>query len=275
MVQLYADVILLIMLELQDDLSSLHSCVLVSRSWSRIAVPFLWKYFSCINGFTYNRDRESRIKLYKVIANFLPIESENLLIKSNIILPSYKLPRKPTFEYMNYFTQITPCWIKDMVQLFIEEDSIYKKNLLEVQIYNLIFKNCKNINHFYLNTDIKFYNFPSVGSFFLNLQSLGISFENNIVTSKTLLELSTICQNIKILEINYCNEDSKGLASFIEMQHDLRYLFLHFINNNNNKNKYPLLSNVIKEKGCHIKNIFGNTTYRSWFIFKFNKSTTL
>uniref|UniRef100_U9UC45 Uncharacterized protein n=1 Tax=Rhizophagus irregularis (strain DAOM 181602 / DAOM 197198 / MUCL 43194) TaxID=747089 RepID=U9UC45_RHIID len=156
MVQLYADVILLIMLELQDDLSSLHSCVLVSRSWSRIAVPFLWKYFSCINGFTYNRDRESRIKLYKVIANFLPIESENLLIK---------------------------------------------------------------------------------------------------ITSKTLLELSTICQNIKILEINYCNEDSKGLASFIEMQHDLR--------------------NVIKEKGCHIKNIFGNTTYRSWFIFKFNKSTTL
>ncbi|RGB43859.1 hypothetical protein C1646_749280 [Rhizophagus diaphanus] len=202
MVQLNADVILLIMLELQDDLSSLHSCVLVSRSWSQVAVPFLWKYFSCINGFTYNRDRESRIKLYKVIANFLPIESENLLIKSNIILPSYKLPRKPTFEYMNYFTQITPYWIRDMVQLFIKEDSIYKKNLLEVQIYNLIFKNCKN-------TDIKFYKFPSVGSFFLNLQSLGISFENNIVTSKTLLELSTICQNIKILEINSCNEDSK------------------------------------------------------------------
>ncbi|POG73620.1 hypothetical protein GLOIN_2v1583458 [Rhizophagus irregularis DAOM 181602=DAOM 197198] len=40
MVQLYADILLLIMLELQDDISSLHSCILVNRSWSRIAIPF-------------------------------------------------------------------------------------------------------------------------------------------------------------------------------------------------------------------------------------------
>ncbi|PKY15407.1 hypothetical protein RhiirB3_427609 [Rhizophagus irregularis] len=249
MVQLYSDILLLIMLELQDDLSSLHSCVLVNRSWSNIAVPFLWKYISR-NVIAYNRDRESRIKLYKVIANFLPIESENLLIKNNIILPSYKLPRKPTFDYMNCFTQITTFWIKDMVQLFIEEDSIHKKNLLENQIYNLIFENCKNVKHFYLNTGKEFYKFPSAGSFFLNLQSLGISFENNMVTSKTLLELATICQNIKNLEVNYCNEDSEGLASFIEMQHDLRYLFLHFIDN---ENKYPLLSNAIKKKAATLK----------------------
>ncbi|CAB5193461.1 uncharacterized protein OCT59_026732 [Rhizophagus irregularis] len=253
MVQLYADVLLMIMLELQDDISSLHSCVLVNKSWSRIAVFFLWKYISRINEITYSRDRDSRVKLYKVIANFLPIESENLLINNNIILPSYKLPRKPTFEYMNYFTQITPYWIRDMVQLFIKEDSTHKKNLLETQIYNLIFVNCKNINHFHLSTDIEFYKFPSVGSFFLNLQSLLINFDNNnMVTSKTLFELATICQNIKTLEVFYCNEDSKGLALFIEMQHNLRSLFLNFIDN---KNKYPLLSNVVKKKAATLKTL--------------------
>ncbi|CAB5371526.1 unnamed protein product [Rhizophagus irregularis] len=35
MVQLYADILLLIMLELQDDLSSLHSCILVKSFKSR------------------------------------------------------------------------------------------------------------------------------------------------------------------------------------------------------------------------------------------------
>ncbi|UZO06335.1 uncharacterized protein OCT59_026661 [Rhizophagus irregularis] len=35
MVQLYADILILIMLELQDDISSLHSCVLVKSFKSR------------------------------------------------------------------------------------------------------------------------------------------------------------------------------------------------------------------------------------------------
>ncbi|CAB5392160.1 unnamed protein product [Rhizophagus irregularis] len=73
-----------------------------------------------------------------------------------------------------------------------------------------------------------------------------------MVTSKTLFELATICQNIKTLEVFYCNEDSKGLALFIEMQHNLRSLFLNFIDN---KNKYPLLSNVVKKKAATLKTL--------------------
>jgi len=82
----------------------------------------------------------------------------------------------------------------------------------------------------------------------------GISFEYNLVTSKILLGLSTICQSIKILEINYCKEDSESLISFIEVQSGLQSLFLHF-DSKNSKNRYPLLNNAIKKKTTTLKKI--------------------
>ncbi|GBC50424.2 uncharacterized protein OCT59_001575 [Rhizophagus irregularis] len=41
-------------------------------------------------------------KIQKFMPLNQPIESVNLFIKNNIILSSYKLPRKPTFVFVNY-----------------------------------------------------------------------------------------------------------------------------------------------------------------------------
>ncbi|CAB4434074.1 unnamed protein product [Rhizophagus irregularis] len=47
MVQLYADILLLIMLELQDDISSLHSCILSNHQTSKLTY-LLWFNFTQI-----------------------------------------------------------------------------------------------------------------------------------------------------------------------------------------------------------------------------------
>ncbi|GBC06761.1 hypothetical protein RclHR1_07020004 [Rhizophagus clarus] len=259
MAQLVGDVLLLVFTELHDDLASLYSCTLVNTTWCHIAVPLLWKHisFAYEKPLNYKLSLESREKLYNVIAHFIPNDPKDPLPQNNIILPLKKFSRKPIFEYMNFFTRITPYWIKDMVQLSINDkvkDSKHKKNILEQEIYKLIFNKCNNVKHFYWDTKKKLYRYPNAKSFFSNLRSLEFNFE--VVTSKTLFRLAMICQNITNLEINDCDEDFPGLVSFIKIQNNLQSLRLHF--DDEVEEQYTMLSNIIKKKASILKTLILN-----------------
>ncbi|GBB95539.1 hypothetical protein RclHR1_25580002 [Rhizophagus clarus] len=275
MVQLVPDVLLLIFAELQNYPSSLYSCILVNSSWCCVAVPILWKFISYGYDAPSDHKLESREKLYNVIAHFLPNGPKDPLSKNNISLPLNKFPRKPMFEYMKYFTRIHPGWIRDMIQLSINEGSTHKKNVLESEIYKLIFNKCNNVKHFYWITTEKLCSYPNAKPFFSSLQSLVISLEFNTLTSQILPELSNICHNIINLEICYCKEDSSDLVTFIDMQHNLQSLCLHLgdenfeIEENDDENddgnavdwnnieekQYTLLSDVILKKADKLKQI--------------------
>jgi hypothetical protein len=247
MAQLVTDVLLLVFTELQDDPASLHSCILVNRIWCCMAMPILWKYVSYAY---FKQKRESREKLHNVIiSNY----SGDVLRKKNILLHSHELPKIPMFEYINFFTHIAPNWIKEMVQLSIDDeimDYMNKTKFLEDEIYKIILTRCKNVKYFHWYTNKKLYKYPGAKSFFSNLISLGVSFEHKVVTSQIFRELTTICQNLKNLEINYCHKDSKDLVSFIEAQRNLQSLYLHF---SDVKKRYPLLSEVIMRKATTLK----------------------
>src|SRR5438046_1302425 len=43
MSKLYGDVLYLILQELQDDKITLHSCLLVNKTWCEMVIPILWK----------------------------------------------------------------------------------------------------------------------------------------------------------------------------------------------------------------------------------------
>ncbi|GES99175.1 hypothetical protein GLOIN_2v1787971 [Rhizophagus clarus] len=97
--ELDEDVLFLIFEELQNDAKSLHSCLLVNRSWCVTAIPVLWrdpeKYFKTVN--------PKRIKkLSNVIFLHLSEESRNILndqgIKNPIITGKYQ---QPAFNYIN------------------------------------------------------------------------------------------------------------------------------------------------------------------------------
>jgi hypothetical protein len=252
MANLVKDVLLLIFIELQDHPATLYSCVLTNKTWCSVAIRVLW------NSISYDdtplvHTQWSREKLYNVISHFLPNGPNEILRKNNIILPLNQFTSRISFNYMEFFTRITSIWIQDMVVLSIEEDSDYsnyKKKLLEHEIYKLIFNKCKNINHFNYITDIQLYLCPKADKFFSNLHS--IEFNLELMTSVILLSLPTVCNNITNLKLNLCNEDSSNLVLFIKMQQNLQSLHLNF---DNEEEKYPLLSDVIKTKAATLKHI--------------------
>ncbi|POG66314.1 hypothetical protein GLOIN_2v1780731 [Rhizophagus irregularis DAOM 181602=DAOM 197198] len=250
MVQLVEDVLLLIFIELQNDPASLYSCILVNKTWCRIAVPILWKYFSYAYKNPYNHKRESREKLYNVIAHFLPNSSKDKLAKNDIKLPLNLISNMLLFNYMEFFTRLTSALIEDMARLLIKENSNYKINLVENEIYNLIFNRCKNIRHFNWNTQAQLYLCPNAEEFFSNIRSLEFNFL--FITPVMLLKLAVICQNITDLKIHDCDEDSLDLVLFIKMQNNLRSLSLNF---NNKEEQYIQLSNIIGQKAVLLKKI--------------------
>lgn len=255
MAQLVPDVLLIIFTELKDDPVSLHSCLLVNKDWFNIATPILWKYISYAYEDPFLHNPESRLKLYNVIAHFLPNDPEDPLPQNNIILPLNKLSRTPTLNYMNFFTRITPFWILDMAHFLIKvkvKDYKRKIQILEEEIYKLIFSKCLNVKYFSWDTEKNFYEYPNSRYFFSNLDSLEINWK--FITNQNFSNISKICQNISKLEINYCgkDKDKKSLINFIKNQNNLQSLFLDF---NNVKGTCKLLSNVIRDKGPTLKNI--------------------
>ncbi|GES93379.1 hypothetical protein GLOIN_2v1771448 [Rhizophagus clarus] len=227
MTQLIEDVLLLIFAELHRDPASLYSCILANKTWCRLAIPILWEYFSCAYN-PYIHKEESRKKLYNVIAHFLP---KDKLTEINIeLLPSNPISNELLFNYMDFFTHLTPTWIEDMVQLTCKKDStsVFNKLLLEYEIYFLIFSKCKNIRYFNWTKSKKLFLLcPNVKEFFSNLRHLKLNVE--YMTPEILFNLTAVCQNITNLEVinNNYDEDSKDdddLISFIRMKNNLPFL---------------------------------------------------
>jgi hypothetical protein len=66
----------------RNDISTLHSCILVNRLWCRLAIPLLWenpftiptKNYKYIDIYLHNLSGDLKTKLnkYKIINNSLP-----------------------------------------------------------------------------------------------------------------------------------------------------------------------------------------------------------
>src|SRR4051794_26712167 len=111
MAYLVEDVLLLIFIELQNNLATLYSCILVNKIWCNIAVQILWNCISYDEN-PFDHTQESREKLYNVIAHFLPNNPEEILRKNNIILPLNLFSGELLFNYISFFTRITSIWIQ-------------------------------------------------------------------------------------------------------------------------------------------------------------------
>ncbi|RIA98176.1 hypothetical protein C1645_813223, partial [Glomus cerebriforme] len=144
---LIADCLEIILSELKFDSASLHSCILVNRLWCRIAIPILWKnffYFYYCNRTELN----SRNKFYDIIIYLLPTSSKQLLLDNKIKLPLPTNLNQPLFNYINFFSQISPNFIDNVIQKLINKEFGFiqfqencNKNLLEQEIYKLFINN--------------------------------------------------------------------------------------------------------------------------------------
>src|SRR5437868_4183288 len=120
MALLIEDCLRIIFTELQHNRRSLYSCILVNRFWCQIAIPILWKG---PNPYHHgDNPSPSFRKLYSTIIYFLPESSKQLLIDSNIILPSTAFSNKPLFNYISFFSKISASFIKQMINSLIKKD---------------------------------------------------------------------------------------------------------------------------------------------------------
>ncbi|RIA80156.1 hypothetical protein C1645_839220 [Glomus cerebriforme] len=249
MSNLIEDCLKIIFNELQYDSHSLHSCILVNKLWCRTAMPILWKNTSTL-------DKFSRRKLYNIIIYLLPTFSKKLLFDHIVELPLPKLSGEPLFNYISFFSRISPNFINNMSLDLINYQEIgfnkfqeeYKKYLLEQEVYKLFINNCKNIKFFNWKTTQPLSQYQGASTCFSQLCTLNIDLQ--FVTSTALFGMAQICQNIEHLDINNCNQDIPGLINFIDIQKNLKSLYLHF---KGVENQCIQLSKVIERKAHTIK----------------------
>jgi hypothetical protein len=98
MTQLNKDVLLMILEELKDDRTSLHSCLLVNRTWCEITVPILWKTIGRKRLFDNAID-----KLFNVVHSHLSEDSKVILKEQgiNLFTEDYRY-RQPLFNYIKF-----------------------------------------------------------------------------------------------------------------------------------------------------------------------------
>ncbi|GBB97053.1 hypothetical protein RclHR1_02900016 [Rhizophagus clarus] len=267
MPHIIGDCLEIILNELRFDSSSLHSCILVNRLWCRIAIPILWKKFFYF--YYCNRtEPNSRNKFYDIIIYLLPKSSKQLLIDNNILNNNNNNSTTnslPLFNYINFFSQISPNFIDNVIQKLInkdfktikfqeKDDETYNDDnnnfILEQEIYKLFINNCNNIKIFQWETIQPLSRFLGATKCFSHLRFLSIDLE--LVNSISLLEMSQICQNIEYLGLRNCNQDIPGLIRFIDIQKNLQSLNF-YLYNTGIKNQCLQLSEVIERKAITLK----------------------
>ncbi|GET54447.1 hypothetical protein GLOIN_2v1473747 [Rhizophagus irregularis DAOM 181602=DAOM 197198] len=140
-----------------------------------------------------------------------------------------------------------------MIETLIKKEDkygLYKRNLLEREVYKLFISNCKDIKCFYLNTTQHLYQFPGALTCFSQICVLTINVLN--VSSTILFGMAKICKNVEDLTILYCDGDIPGLNRFIDVQTKLKSLRLEF---NNVKKQCKELSDVIGRKAITLQEV--------------------
>src|SRR5688572_23046604 len=92
MPELNKDVLLLIFEELQHDRKSLHSCLLVNRSWCEVIIPILWK--------DHTKDLKKIKKSLEIIISHLSNETKEKLKSHDIDISTTQ--KKPLFNYIGF-----------------------------------------------------------------------------------------------------------------------------------------------------------------------------
>src|ERR1043165_7625583 len=80
---------------LDDDKSTLHSCLLVNRFWCEISVRILWKDI-------WNLDSIARHEIFRTLFACLPNDSKELLRKNEIFISTPTSKKPPIFNYVSF-----------------------------------------------------------------------------------------------------------------------------------------------------------------------------
>ncbi|EXX56213.1 uncharacterized protein OCT59_018945 [Rhizophagus irregularis] len=237
----------------QNDISTLHSCILVNRLWCRLAIPLLWKdpfsfrtgncnfieiYFDNLND-----DLKSKLSEYKI--------NDNSLIPSNTLFNYAKF-----LKYLNIFDIIScvEMWFEVAVRTSKPGNRYFLKDLSSYSVSN--FKKLINISLFKIFIENE-----------INLHTLEIeisstyyyTYFNNIL--EIILQNTNFIHNIKNLNLyinspfnfSYANSNSEykliknRISQIINLHQNIKKILLYYDN-------FPLYQSLLLSKDSNCSN---------------------
>ena len=122
--QLNVDCLYEIFKHLKEDKISLHSCLLINRSWCDVSVRILWRD---IWSFKYILNRSDVLsRVLSTIITCLPNESKELLHKNGFLSTPTRKP--PLFNYVSFCKVFSVCKIDRMIDHALEDQQITNSN---------------------------------------------------------------------------------------------------------------------------------------------------
>ncbi|GBC08187.1 hypothetical protein RclHR1_07960003 [Rhizophagus clarus] len=208
---------------LQEDKTSLHSCILVNRLWCENTAPFLWRQPFILIGTTPSE------KLIRTYISCLNEKDRNLLILNGIKLPKLLIP--PTFNYVKFLRHFNlemlqksiPRWIK-LNQQTIEEGT---QDMLLYVLLRFITRCCPTLETVYLvlnSRPIRLFSNDKIGDSIL-IQSKFDDWPNKFTSIRNLSIDFTDWIIYKSYNFNEDNE-IHNIAKLIKSQDILQHIRL-------------------------------------------------
>ncbi|RIA81249.1 hypothetical protein C1645_837311 [Glomus cerebriforme] len=220
MSQLDADCLNEIFEYLEDDITSLSSCLLVSRLWCKISVRTLWR----------------SVRNHKTLIACLSNESKEILYKNGIII-SNPTSKPPLFNYVAFIKNLSIYKIDNIIkniltnyQSIITSQSLnHVKFIVAQELYKLLMNqiSLKKLNFYSYATiiipKVTFTCYPEAKNCLKDLSELSCRSD---IYPEFFYQLSQICHNIQYLDITFKEIISNGLADLISVQQNLKYLVI-------------------------------------------------
>src|SRR3954452_20820785 len=217
MSKLNTDILFLILEELQDDLKSLFSCLMVNRIWCETAVPVLWR-----NPWHYRIKNSDKNKsyLFAIFISCLPNDVKEFLISEGIQLPPLISHQPPLFDYLSFCRNINA----DVMNYIVSTgaSSEHDQFILQQEFYNILMRKCPELKCLDMKS-IKYpiFYLPEAKSRLDSLCELRCDTSSD---PSYFYGLASVCQYIqKIVIINTNTEVNHGTVKLIEAQRDLKY----------------------------------------------------
>ncbi|PKC60454.1 hypothetical protein RhiirA1_539833 [Rhizophagus irregularis] len=201
------DVLYLIFEELQYDKRTLHSCLLINRTWCETIIPILWR-----NPWGYNLNIEKEKLLSNIIISHLSNKSK-ISLKPNIIY------QKPLFNYIIFCKHLNLSNIQKIISI-IDIESEMKS--IKKEIITLFIKRNTKFTHISIpyKFDFQLHLIPRAKDHFSDIKFLSCS---TCVNNNILIGIMKICKSIKELEliVGEDNNNNNGIIKLIKSQKNL------------------------------------------------------
>ncbi|RIA95183.1 hypothetical protein C1645_817029 [Glomus cerebriforme] len=264
--QLLADCLNEILEYLEEDKTTLHSCLLVNRLWCEISVRILWRniwHFKSTASLQSRLDQSDNLssQIFGTLIACLPTASKDLLRK-NEILNSILNSKPSLFNYVlfckvlpiNEIDQMIQDVLESQQQLSARSKSLnYYKYLILQEILKMFMKQVPSLKELkYFSTtnipNVTLTYFPGSVDCLTNLSVLSCSSD---IYSEFFYQLSQICCNIRSMTVKFEGMVSNGLKDLISSQNGLKDLSL--IQSYNSTDWKDIIPSLTKHSNTLIK----------------------